>query len=214
MDALSHINVENKITTSGLYLYDKDFANKLSIEFTAAGSDKASHHGYHEIYAHLLSHRKVSTFLEIGLFLNETQHTDLFSWSKIFPDASIYGADRKRDQLFSYENIQTFYVDQDDRESIEELKLQLPSKIDVILDDASHMLDKTINTFEVMFDSVADGGLYLIEDILIRRYRDDDWEQHAEDLDEYFSKTGLTYTMFSSSTIDKCVDSIVLCVYK
>lgn len=208
------MDVATRIVSSGLYLYEKDFADKLSLEFTAVGSDKASHHAYHEIYAHLLGQREVNTFLEIGLFLNETQHTDLFAWAKIFPDASIYGADRKKDQLFNYENIQTFYVDQDDRESLEQLKSQLPNKIDVILDDASHMLDKTINTFEVMFDSVADGGLYLIEDILIRRYRDDDWEQHAEELDEYFSKTGLTYTMFSSSTIDKCVDSIVLCVYK
>lgn len=202
------------IVSSGMYLYDKDFANKLALEFTAAHSDKASYHAYHEIYAHLLGHRKIDNFLEIGLFLNETQHTDLFSWAKVFPEANIYGADRKKGQLFDYENIKTFYVDQDNLNSLNWLKEQFPEKLDVVLDDASHMLDKTIKTFEVMFDAVKDGGLYLIEDILIRRYRYDDWEQNAEEIDEYFSKTGLTYTMFSSSTIDKCVDSIVLCVYK
>lgn len=208
------MDIATKIASTGSYLYSKDFADKLSLEFTASNSDKASYHAYHEIYAHILGNKIVKSFLEIGLFLNETQHTDLFAWSNIFPDAEIYGADRKKDQLFNHGNIKTFYVDQDSRTSLVNLKNQLPDKIDVILDDASHILDKTINTFEVMFDSVKDGGVYLIEDILIRRYSDDDWEQNAEEIDEYFSQTGLPYLMFSSSTIDKCVDSIVLCVYK
>lgn len=202
------------ICQSGSYIYNKTFANFVSLEFTAAHSDKATYHAYHEIYSHILYNREVKNFLEIGLFLGDSQHTDLFSWSNIYPEANIFGADIKKDFLFERGNIKTFYVDQDDNESLINLKKSLPNNLDVILDDASHMLDKTIKTFEVMFDSVKSGGLYLIEDILIRRYSDQDWEQNAEQINDYFSGTGLNYSIFSSSTIEKCVDSIVLCVYK
>lgn len=199
----------------GSYLYDADFADMFAESFDRAGSDKASWHAYHEIYSHLLAGRKVNSFLEIGLFLSDTAPTtDLHSWAEVFPDADIYGADWKAHLLFNSERVKTFYVNQEDRNSFSQLKAQLPEKIDVILDDASHMLDKTINTFEEMYDCVSDGGLYLIEDILVRRYSDSDWEQNINELMDYFSKTDLKYEAFSTSTIRKCVDSIVIAVFK
>ena len=199
----------------GTYLYDTEFADRFADAFDKASSDKASWHAYHEIYSHLLADRKVNSFLEIGLFLSDTEPTtDLHSWAEIFPDAEIYGADWKSHLLFESGRIKTFYVNQDDPSSFGLLKTQLPEKIDVILDDASHMLSKTITTFEQTFDLVADGGLYLIEDILVRRYSESDWEQNIDEILDYFSKTDLNYEVYSSSTIRKCVDSIVLAVFK
>ena len=199
----------------GTYLYNTDFADRFADAFDKASSDKASWHAYHEIYSHLLAGRDVSSFLEIGLFLSDTEpHTDLHAWAEIFPNAEIFGADWKSHLLFEDGRIKTFFVNQDDPASFDELKKDLPEKIDVILDDASHMLEKTITTFEQTFDLVADGGLYLIEDILVRRYSESDWEQNIDEILEYFSKTGLSYEVYSSSTIRKCVDSIVLAVFK
>jgi hypothetical protein len=199
----------------GSYLYNSDFADKFADAFDRASSDKASYHAYHEIYSHLLHGREVKSFLEIGLFLsNNEPTTDLHAWAEVLPNAEIFGADWKAHLLFSTDRIKTHYVNQDVPESFDFLKKQLPEKVDVILEDASHILAKTITTFEQMWDRVADGGLYMIEDILVRRYSDSDWEQNVEELDEYFSQTGLDYEIFSTSTIRKCVDSIVLAVHK
>lgn len=199
----------------GTYLYDAEFANKLADSFDAWQSDKGLYHCYHEPYSHLLGNRTIESFLEIGLFLkDDNPATDLHAWANIFPEAKIYGADRKRHLLFNNDRISTFYVDQDSKESLEDLKKQLPDKIDVVLDDASHIFEKTVRTFESLYEKVADGGLYLIEDILIRRYSDTDWEQNIDQLLGYFANTGLKYEAFSTSAIRRCVDSIVLAVYK
>lgn len=199
----------------GSYLYNSGFADSLAGAFDRSHSDKASYHAYHEVYSHLLSDKDVKTFLEIGLFLdNSLPRTDLHAWAETFPEAQILGADWKAHLLFNTDRIKTHYVNQDIPESFDYLKSQMPGKLDVILDDASHVLEKTVTTFEQMFDQVADGGIYMIEDILIRRYSDSDWEQNVDELDEYFSSTGLDYEIFSTSTIRKCVDSVVLAVFK
>ena len=49
----------------GEYQYNEEFAKKLSLEFTAAYSDKGSHHGYQKV--HTFGMKK----LNLGLiFLN------------------------------------------------------------------------------------------------------------------------------------------------
>jgi len=203
-----------KIQHAGSYEYNEDFANKFAELFTAAGSDKATYHCYQEIYSHLLYGRDIKSFLEIGLFLNDdTPETDLHAWAEIFPDAEIFGADRKQHLLFNNDCIKTHYVDQDDRESLYMLSHVLPPTIDVILDDASHIADKTMTTFEELFGLVTPGGLYLIEDILQHRYSVTDWEQNVDELNGYFRAAGVNYEIFASSSIHRCVDSVVFAIY-
>lgn len=196
------------------YEYNKEFSQKLSLEFTASGSDKASHHGYHEIYSHLLADYKPSSFLEIGLFLNDTQHTDLFAWEQMFPQTNIYGADIKEHLLFERGNIKTFYVDQSSSESLQKLKDSIGENVDIVLDDASHVFELTINTFEEMFDIVSDGGIYLVEDILFENYNMGSWEQRTSQFIEYFDKTDFKYEIYSTSKVHQCVDSVVVAVFK
>jgi hypothetical protein len=196
------------------YIYDKDFAQKLASAFTRAGSDKASHHGYEEIYSHLLAHTKPRSFLEIGLFLGDTPSTDLHAWAEVFPDADIYGADIKGHLLFEQDRIKTFFIDQDKPETMTALKASIGKKVDIILDDASHIFELTVKTFETMFDLVADDGVYLIEDILFENYNMDSWEQRASQLVDYFDKTGLEYSIYATSKVHSCVDSVVLAVFK
>lgn len=199
---------------SGQYEYDTEFARKLSLEFTAAHSDKSSYHGYEEVYSHLLAGREITSFLEIGLFLNDNQHTDLFAWEQVLDSAEIFGADIKEHLLFDRGRISTFFIDQSNDEDLENLKKSIGKNIDVVLDDASHVFELTVNTFEKMFEIVSDGGLYLIEDILFENYNMDSWEQRQSQLDEYFNKTGLPYEMYATSKIHSCVDSVVLAVFK
>jgi hypothetical protein len=202
-----------KISYTGSYTYNEDFANKFAELFTAAGSDKATYHCYHEIYSHLLYGRDVKSFLEIGLFLNDdTPETDLHAWAEIFQDAEIFGADRKKSLLFNTDRIKTHYVDQDDRESLHALSYVLPPTVDVILDDASHIAEKTFATFEELFGLVTPGGLYLIEDILHYRYSVTDWEQNVDELNGYFHASKVDYTVYASSSINRCVDSVVFAI--
>lgn len=204
-----------KINYAGSYEYNKEFADKFANLFTSAGSDKATYHCYEEIYSHLLHGREVKSFLEIGLFLRDDDPaTDLHAWAEIFPDAEIFGADRKQSLLFNNERIKTHFVDQDDRESLYMLSHVLPKTVDVILDDASHMFDKTANTFEELFGLVTPGGLYLIEDILHYRYSTADWEQNVDELNGYFHGLGVDYEIYASSSIHRCVDSVVFAIRK
>ena len=198
----------------GEYTYNQEFANKLSLEFTAACSDKGSHHAYHEVYSHLLAALEPKSFLEIGLFLNNTQHTDLFAWEQVFPTTDIYGADIKEHLLFDRGRIKTFFIDQSKVESFAKLRKSLPEKIDLILDDASHIYDLSINTFENLFDLVSKGGIYMIEDILFGQYNMDSWEQRVSQFTDYFDGKGFNYKIFATSNVHKCVDSVVLAVYK
>lgn len=196
------------------YLYDEEFSKKLGFEFTVVGSDKSSHHGYEDVYSHLLSHLSPKSFLEIGLFLGDTRSTDLFAWEQMFPEAKIYGADIKEHLLFKSGRIETFFVDQSRPETFTDLKNLIGDKVDIILDDASHVYDLTIATFENMFDFLKDDGIYLIEDILFENYNMDSWEQRSSELKEYFDATGLAYSMYATSKVHSCVDSVVLAIFK
>ena len=84
----------------GTYAFDEALATTIATALNASYSDKASGHGYDKVFAHLFGGKTVSNFLEIGLFLNELQHTDLNAWTSVFPSANIYGADKKESQLF------------------------------------------------------------------------------------------------------------------
>ena len=199
----------------GSYLYNAQFADKLADAFDRHQSDKASLYAYHEVYSHLLSSRKIESFLKIGLFSDDAEpKTDLHVWADSFTNTQIYGADWRVDLLFRTARCKTYYVDPGAPESFDGLKKYMPKKLDVILDDASHILEKTITTFEQMWERIADGGVYVIQSILRHHYSEPCWQQNVEDLDKYFSSTGLNYEIFSTSAIRKCVDSVVLAVYK
>lgn len=197
----------------GEYQYNQELANRIAKAFTAANSDKSTYHAYHEPYAHILEGRDVKAFLEIGLFLWDTPTTDLYAWAEIFPDAQIWGADIKQHLLFSTDRISCLYIDQADSDTFPPVRDAIGGKVDVILDDASHVYSLTINTFENMFDLVAPGGVYMIEDILLNGKPGVDWEQNVKELDNYFKKTEYNYEFYSTSTIDRCIDSVVLAIY-
>lgn len=210
------------------YEYDQTFAETLAIELNSSYSDKASVHNYHVVYAHVLNGKTINNFLEIGLFLNNLQHTDLNAWAKIYPEAGIYGADIKKEQLFDRDNIKTTYVDQSDSTSFDALKNNFPVEFDVILDDAQHMHGPTINTFENLFPVLKSGGVYMIEDCLGDHPNNNGWQQTVSGLTTYFQDNGYTYEIFQARTPEKVVDQetqepteeylpsddYIICIYK
>jgi hypothetical protein len=213
---------------AGTYEYDENFANQLHDTLCTAYSDKASSHGYHKVYAHVLGGRTVENFLEIGLFLNELSHTDLNAWAAVYPEANIYGGDIKTSQLFDRDNIQTMYADQSNDESLTALKAAFPVEFDVILDDAQHMHGPTINTFVNLYPALKSGGVYMIEDCQSDHPDNNGWQHTVPSLTEYFEENGYTYEVFQSRAPEKkqnpetgepteedaAHDDYVICVYK
>jgi hypothetical protein len=212
----------------GTYEYNQELADSMAEALNSAYSDKASMHNYHTVYASVLDGKTINNFLEVGLFLNELQHTDLNAWAAVFPDAAIYGADKKADQLFDSGNIKTTFVDQDDPASLSALKSTFDVEFDVILDDASHVFEKTIATLEALFNKVSTGGVYMIEDVIDAGEGGNDWQQTLVQLEGYLTGGGYNYEVFQSNeprmVIDQetgeptetpeASDDYIVCVYK
>lgn len=213
---------------AGSYTYNAEFASQIHTALCNAYSDKASSHGYHTVFAHLFEGREINNMLEIGLFLNDLQHTDLTAWAQIFPDAQIYGGDIKTEQLFNKDNIQMYYADQTNNESLNALKQAFPVEFDVIIDDASHMYGSTIATFEALFPVVKSGGIYLIEDCQSEHENNNGWQQTVSALEAYFTANGHTFETFQSleprkvfdretgepTEQDAPSDDYIICIYK
>lgn len=215
---------------AGAYGYNETFAAQLYDALCAAYSDKASGHDYHKVYAHILDGKTVNNLLEVGLFLNELQHTDLTAWAAIYPEANIYGADVKESQLFNRDNIQMMYADQSNTDSLTALKAAFPVEFDVIIDDASHMYGPTVNMFSNLFPALKSGGVYIIEDCQSDNPGNNGWQHTVASLEEYLTDGGYTYEVFESRSLRKKMDfeqqppveteedapsdDYIICVYK
>jgi len=64
------------------------------------------------------------------------------------------------------EKIRTFWdTDQSDEKRLREiLREEFRGPLDLVVDDASHLYELTKKTFDVVFPSLREGGLYIIED--------------------------------------------------
>jgi SAM-dependent methyltransferase len=102
------------------------------------------------------------TVLEIGLFHGGS----LAMWRDYFgPQARIVGVDiEPRAQMFAGINTEVYIGDQSDREFLAAMRRRCP-RVDVLIDDGGHRMWEQIATFEELYPVVADGGVYLCEDL-------------------------------------------------
>jgi hypothetical protein len=141
------------------------------------GSDKATFHAYHEIYAAILRDReKVERVLEIGLGTNNTDvasnmgpagrpGASLRAFRDFLPNALIFGADVDRRILFAETRIATFFVDQTAPETFRALASQLRGEFDLIIDDGLHAMNANLSTLEFGLGKIRPRGWVVIEDI-------------------------------------------------
>lgn len=114
----------------------------------------------YERYFKYFKNTKIN-FLEMGIL----NGSSLKVWEEYFSHASIVGLDiDPSKKQYETEKTKIFIGSQIDKTVINEIKKQYPDKFAVILDDASHLNDLTIKSFEMLFDHVVPGGLYIIED--------------------------------------------------
>ena len=101
------------------------------------------------------------TMVEIGV----QGGGSLAMWKRYFgPGCQVVGIDiNPKCKEHEDEGIEVFIGSQDDRSVIDAVFAKYP-KIDIVLDDGSHMMKHMITTFELMYDRLQPNGVYMVED--------------------------------------------------
>jgi hypothetical protein len=148
---------------------------------TKHGSDKGrGWHNYTTVYSVIFDNYqdKHANIFELGLGTNNPAlvssmgttgkpGASLRAWRELFPHAQIYGGDIDRDVLFNEERISTFYCDQTNDDSIDELWERVsPSEgLDIIIDDGLHTFFANCCFLEASLGKLNNSGIYVVEDI-------------------------------------------------
>lgn len=132
------------------------------------GTDKLLH-GYVEHYArHFAAFRQRQiNVLEIGVGGYDNPHAggnSLRMWQEYFPKAMIYSMDIYDKRPLEDARIKIFLGSQNDHEFLEWVVKQI-GRIDLIIDDGSHVSEHIITSFNTLFPHLAEGGWYVIEDL-------------------------------------------------
>ena len=183
VEALRHINTYGR--------------TELCMLMRRHGSDKGlSRHNYTAVYARLFAglRSRPLRFFELGIGTNNpdlpstmgttgTPGASLRGWSRFFPAAQIFGADIDRSILFRDERITTFYCDQTDPKSVQDLwdQPELHAEVDVLIEDGLHTFEANHIFLDSSFHKVGHSGYYVVEDLasgdlprwrkLLHRYR-------------------------------------------
>jgi hypothetical protein len=125
------------------------------------GTDKVTFHGYDRFYPIFLEkyRNKEITMLEIGT----NRKRSMALWEEYFPKGKLYGIDLHR---FEFERGEIFKGNQADRSFLQEVVDKIGKRVDIIIDDGSHVPQNQLTSFIFLFDKLLkDGGIYIIEDI-------------------------------------------------
>lgn len=146
-----------------LLVFEKKLINFMII----SGSDKGIK--YKKMYNILpeLIEKKNPTILEIGIGGHSAKYSggkSLQALMFFYRKGKIIGADIIDKTFLDRSNLETVILDQN---SISELnKLGKKFKyFDVIIDDGSHFPKHQKKSFEVLFNYLSDGGVYIVEDM-------------------------------------------------
>ena len=151
------------------------FNEKIKQMFEKHGSDK-SKHGYHLLYSNIFERLPINpTILEIGLGTTNSlipsnmgekgiPGASLFALSEIYPNSEIFGADIDINILMNFNNVKSFYLDQNNFKTYNN-KLIEGKEFDLIIDDGLHMQSANLNTLRFALERLKPGGILVIEDI-------------------------------------------------
>lgn len=155
------------------YLNDKN-CEKLKNLFNQYGSDKTKSLLVY-IYFEIFNNFNINSLFEIGLGTNNINIRSNMGLDgkpgaslRAFRDylgTKIYGADVDKSILFEEKNIQTFFIDQLNIETIKNIKSLIP-RVDLIIDDGLHQPDANLNVILNLLDHLNPNGILVIEDIV------------------------------------------------
>ena len=134
-------------------------------------SDKINH-GYLEQYnKHFYKDRfKKKNILEIGIKRKTSQSpgaSSLKMWKKYFPNSTINGIDIDSiNRNYREDNINIYIGDQSDEYFLKSVIKDI-GRLDIIIDDGSHINELTLKSYNYLFQHLNQGGIYVIEDLLV-----------------------------------------------
>lgn len=92
----------------------------------------------------------------------------LKGWAEYFPNGTIYSADIDKENLYSNDRITSYYVDQENQDSIIKLWKNNPISdvlFDIIIDDGPHTYTSNYLFYINSIQKLKQNGIYIIEDI-------------------------------------------------
>lgn len=115
-------------------------------------------HGLIDFYDNLFKDLKSKpvSILELGVLKGGS----LLYWNEYFDKAQIVGVDINPVKL---PNIPVYKADQTDRKELDRIAKK-HGLFDIIIDDCSHIYEKTQTSFDILYKYVKQGGMYIIED--------------------------------------------------
>ena len=184
-------------------------------------------HNYIPIYEKHLDERRniITNIFEIGIGCierNQMTHmskynyktgNSLRAWKHYCKNANIYGIDIFEECLFEEPQIKTFICDQSNAAQLQGLMDKINVKMDLIVDDGSHVIEHQVISFMTLEKYLTDDGIYIIEDIWNHHF--DQWKQLTCFPIQYVNYIKLKYDIFyydQSSDKSNAVDC--MCVFK
>lgn len=181
----------------------------LRLAFDESGSDKACDHSYHDAYAQILPDN-LDSLLEIGIANFNSAESSLHAWTRVYPEAKIYGADIVHDKLINDGSIKSYHLDQSDPLSLFNFTQEIDETFDVIIDDGSHIFEHAALTYQFLERLVKPGGVYCIEDIQKDSHP---MQQTLYDWENYLNANSIVYKVYETEP-EKNADSIVIEIRK
>ena len=132
------------------------------------GTDKEGRHHYTQHYQRHFEplRRQKLNVLEIGIGGYERPKSgghSLRMWKSYFPNSRIFGIDIYDKTPHDAKRIKTFQGSQTDAIFLERVVAEI-GRVDIIIDDGSHLNDDVIASFKILFPLLADNGIYVVED--------------------------------------------------
>lgn len=150
--------------------YDKTLEYLYNLTKVGLWSDKGSDHSYIELYSEILEpyRYKAKRVLEIGMLGGES----LRMWEYYFGNASVHGSDISVRPVGGMANLEPMIaegghnihiLDATNKEQVD--KEFIGMRFDVIIDDASHILEHQLSIYKSFKPFLAKGSIYIIEDV-------------------------------------------------
>lgn len=130
------------------------------------GTDKVPNCAVYEQYLGPLRDRDLN-FFEIGVggYVDPNAGgASLRMWKEYFPLGRVFALDFYDKSPHAQDRIRIYQGSQEDPAILQRIASDM-GRIDVILDDGSHVSAHIIKSFEILFPLLAPGGLYIVEDI-------------------------------------------------
>lgn len=145
------------------------YGNNLNKLAEIYGTDKWGGHYYTQHYiTHFKPYKnKRIKLLEIGVGGYRSAGSggeSLYMWKRYFPSASIFSLDIHDKSVLQERRIKIFCGSQADEKFLLQEVIKETGEVDLIIDDGSHINQHVIETFQILFPYLKNGGIYVVED--------------------------------------------------